>query len=128
VRNRSSMRHFWLLLIAASVAPRMALSAPFCVEVTGIPLQCLYVDLNICQREAVRLGGSCAVNTAEFHTPPIATGQFCLLQSNGAASCFYPDRTSCNVEAQRHGGACAAAAPDGTAPAQVDPFHIIRPY
>jgi hypothetical protein len=127
VRNRLGGGRFWFLLVAASMVPRLALSAPFCVEVTGIPLQCLYVDVNICQREAIRLGGACAVNTAEFHTPT-APGQFCLLQSAGAASCVYPDRASCDVEAQRHGGACTAAAPEGTSPAQVDPFHIIRPY
>ncbi len=125
--TRFRVSRFWFLLIAATVAPGMALSAQFCVEVTGIPLQCLYADVNICQHEAVRLGGACAVNTAEFHTPT-APGQYCLLQSAGAASCVFPDRASCNLEARRHGGACTAAAPDSTSPVQADPFHIIRPY
>ena len=49
------------LLIAAfsAVYSFGALAAPFCVDVTGLPQQCYFVDPNSCRAEATRQRGQC---------------------------------------------------------------------
>ena len=48
-------------------------ASPFCVQVTGIPLQCMYADPASCQKEANRQGGICASNPAIVLLPdPVA--------------------------------------------------------
>jgi len=113
------------ILLAASLGTQ-AQAAPFCLEVTGLPLQCLYFDPGACQREAVRQGGRCAANPAEYKTP--AGGDaFCVVQAGVAASCIYPDWGSCYDEANRIHGACIAATP-ATPPKAADPYEVKRPY
>jgi hypothetical protein len=109
-----------------------ATASPYCVEVTGIPLQCLYVDPALCQHEAARQGGICSSNPAEFKTP-VAVAPFCVVESGNVVSCAYSDRGTCNTAAIQHGGACLAATPappgpTASAPLASDLFAVKRPY
>jgi|SRR5437763_13320076 hypothetical protein len=118
--------------VALLAAGSGAEASPFCVEVTGIPLQCMYADPASCQKEANRQGGICASNPAEFKTP--AGGeQFCVVQSGTVVSCAYSNRATCNSESARVGGACIAAtppppSPTASAPLSSDLFEVKRPY
>jgi hypothetical protein len=107
-------------------------AAPFCVQVTGIPLQCLFVDPTSCQREANRQGGLCASNPAEFKTPT-GGAQFCLVESGNVVSCTFADRATCTAESRRRNAACIAATPlplgpTASAPLATDLFEVKRPY
>jgi hypothetical protein len=107
-------------------------ASPYCVQVTGIPLQCLYVDPASCQKEANRQNGICASNPAEFKTP-VGGDQFCVVQSGNVVSCAYNNRATCNTESARVGGACIAATPappgpTAAAPLASDLFEVKRPY
>ena len=115
------------LLISAD-----ALAAPYCVQVTGIPDQCLYVDPAQCQAEALRQKGQCSANVNEVQAPPRSQA-FCLVQSGNVLSCIYPDRADCDKDSVRLKGACMPAIP-GTSglptapPPGVDPYAVKRPY
>ncbi|MDR3434981.1 hypothetical protein [Telmatospirillum sp.] len=119
-----------LACFIGAVTASQAVAAPFCVQLTGIPLQCLYVDPTSCQQEANRTGGRCAANPAEF-VAPVSTSQYCLVGAGNTASCVYPDQADCNKEAIRQGGACIAAtqpSPPGPSPRPgVDLYEIKRP-
>lgn len=114
------------LLISAQ-----AFAAPFCVDVTGIPQQCLYVDPSACQAEAQRQRGQCVANINEVHAPPRSQA-FCLVQSGNVLSCIYPDREDCDRDSVRMKGACMPAIPGTSglpAPAPgTDPYAVKRPY
>ena len=109
-----------------------AIAAPFCVQVTGIPDQCLYVDPAQCQNEALRQKGQCIANAAEVKAPPRAQA-FCLVQSGNVLSCIYPDRADCDRDSRIMKGACMPALP-GTSglptapPPGEDPYAVKRPY
>ncbi len=103
-----------------------AKAAPLCVQVSGLPSRCIYVDANQCQREASRVGGICAGNPAEFPLTAVGSSQFCVVESNLAMSCIYPDRQSCSMESMRRGGACITASPRPNPP--LDPYEDKRPY
>ncbi len=125
-------KHIILGCAAIVVTASSAGASPFCVQVTGIPLQCLYVDPASCQREATRQGGICASNPAEF-TTPVGGSQFCVVESGNVTSCAYGDRGTCTSEAIRRKGTCIAATPPkpgptAAAPLSVDPFAVNRPY
>jgi hypothetical protein len=116
-------------LSPAAMAPA-AMAAPFCVTVSGLPDQCLYVDPVQCQREAERQGGRCGANPDEFEAPVSALG-YCLAQAGNVVSCVYPAYSDCQTDAKRQGGACIAAKPPAS-PAPVtqpgiDPFGVSRP-
>jgi hypothetical protein len=117
-----------LALAIGVVLATPAAGAPFCIDVEGIPLRCLYVDPGQCQQEATRQGGRCTGNPAELTTPP-GPGQFCVIEAVGAISCLYADRASCDDESVRRNTACipATPAPQKTPPAH-DPFALRRPY
>ena len=126
-----SMRN---LLIAAFGAAYSfaAAAAPFCVDVTGLPQQCYYVDPALCQAEAARQRGQCIANAAEFRTPPRSQA-FCLVTAGNAMNCTYPDRADCDNDSRRLKGACIPSmnTPDAVAslPAPgVDPYQVKRPY
>lgn len=121
-----------LIAGALALAPIwQSLAAPFCIEQTGIPLQCYYVDPALCQRDALRQGGRCSPNPAEFKTPATAL-QYCLVEAGNVVSCQYPDRADCDADSNRRHGACIAALPQKPsvpAPAPgVDPYDLKRPY
>jgi hypothetical protein len=116
-----------LLAFALSVAAAGPASAsPFCIQLTGIPLQCEFVDPAECEKEAGRLGGVCAANPAEF-TTQAGTSGFCTVEGGNIPSCLYSDRSTCMTEARQRGGACIEAVP-AKAPKAVDPYQIFRPY
>ncbi len=122
------------LLIAAfsAVYSFGALAAPFCVDVTGLPQQCYFVDPNSCRAEATRQRGQCVANVNELTTPPRSQA-FCLVTAGNAMSCTYPDRAACDSDSVRFKGACIPSnnTPDGvkSAPAPgVDPYQVKRPY
>ncbi len=109
----------WLLLAAPAVA------APFCVEVQGLPPQCIYVDGAECQQRANQLGGICGANAKEVKTPP-GPGSFCLAAGGRVVACNYADRQTCFEDAARQHTACIEATePPSVA---VDPFAVRRPY
>jgi hypothetical protein len=125
-------KRFILGCAAIVVSASSAGASPYCVQVTGIPLQCLYVDPASCQKEANRQGGICASNPAEFKTP-IGGDQFCVVQSGTVVSCAYTNRATCNAESARVNGACIAAtpappSPTASAPLSSDLFEVKRPY
>ena len=122
------------LLIAAfsAVYSFGALAAPFCVDVTGLPQQCYYVDPTQCQAEAHRQNGQCIANANEIKTPPRSQA-FCLITTGNAMSCTYPDRADCESDSSRLRGACIPSlnTPDANTPAPppgVDPYQVKRPY
>jgi hypothetical protein len=112
------------LFVAMMAGPVQA--SPFCVQLTGFPLQCLYVDPSMCQHEAERLGGICAANPAEF-TTPIGGSAFCTVESGNVAICAYADRGSCTRASIQKSGTCIAATP-ASPPKATDPFDVKRPY
>jgi hypothetical protein len=111
----------------AAAAPAGA--SPFCVDLEGFPLQCLYVDPSQCQHEASRLGGRCSANPQEVQTPP-GPGQFCVVEAIGAISCLYADRANCDADSARRSAACISATPQPNpkVPPGHDPFALQRPY
>lgn len=116
--------------LTLALVPLPALAAPFCVKVTGVPAQCLYVDPVQCQREAQRAGGRCDTNPREFTAPVSALG-YCLARAGNVLSCVYPAYADCENDARRLGGSCVAAnRPSGPRPVKepgTDPFELKRP-
>jgi hypothetical protein len=112
-------------ILALSAPP--ALAAPFCVENTGIPPQCLYVDPGQCQSEANRTNGRCVANGESFKVPQ-GQSAYCVVESGTAISCVYPDQATCRQESARRRGACVAAPSPPALHAAPDPFAIQRPY
>jgi hypothetical protein len=107
-----------------------AMAAPFCVQVTGVPPQCLYVDPTQCQQQANHAGGQCGVNPAEIKAP-VSVFPYCLVSSGNVMTCVYPDRATCNTDATRQGGACLASTelpkPATTPIPGEDPYRLVRP-
>lgn len=124
------MRRIGLLFLTVTMLTGPALAAPFCVKVTGLPDQCLYVDPAACQREANRAGGRCTTNAREMPAP-VAALPYCLAQPGNVMSCVYPAFADCDLDARRRGGTCVASqSPKGPAPVQrpgQDPFAVTRP-
>jgi len=121
-----------LMIVAFSAAYSAGVAAaPFCVDVTGLPQQCLFVDPNSCRTEATRQGGQCVANSNELTTPPRSQA-FCMVTAGNTLSCTYPDRADCDRDARQLRGACIPAnGADPTIPAPapgVDPYQVKRPY
>lgn len=121
-----------LMIVAYGVAYSAGVAAaPYCVDVTGLPQQCLFVDPNSCRVEATRQRGQCVANANEI-TTPLRSQAFCLVTAGNAMSCTYPDRADCDRDSVRLKGACIPAnGADATIPAPapgVDPYQVKRPY
>jgi hypothetical protein len=121
-----------LLIVALGAAYSAgAVAAPFCVDVSGLPQQCLFVDPNSCRAEALRQHGQCVANANELQTPPRSQA-FCMVTAGNAMTCTYPDRADCDRDAVRLKGVCIQAnSPDPSIPAPapgVDPNRVQRPY
>jgi hypothetical protein len=115
-----------LPILLGMLAAGPAAAAPYCVQLTGLPLQCLYVDPGQCQHEADKQGGICAANPAEYTTP--AGGMpYCTIESGNVANCVFADRQSCSNEARQKNGMCIAATPQRPSTAY-DPYELKRPY
>lgn len=111
-------KKFLLLALLPIFYAQALQAAPFCVQVQGIPPECIYDDAVQCRKRAAELGGLCAPNAAEI-TIPAGTGRYCIVDSNRIVQCNYVDRTSCNNDAVRGGGACMEAPNQGVQP---DPY------
>ena len=115
-----------LPLLIGLLAAGPAAAAPYCVQLTGFPLQCMYVDPGQCQHEAEKQGGVCSANPAEYTTP--AGGMpYCTIESGNVPNCLFADRQSCSAEAKRKNATCVAATP-AKPPVASDPYEIKRPY
>ena len=125
-----TLRKFMIVAFSAAYSAG-ALAAPYCVDVTGLPQQCLFVDPNSCRAEATRQRGQCVANAAEI-TTPLRSQAFCLVTAGNAMSCTYPDRADCDRDSVRLKGACIPAnSADPTIPGPapgVDPYQVKRPY
>ncbi|MFV3129071.1 hypothetical protein [Niveispirillum sp. KHB5.9] len=124
------MKRIGLMLVGAFLLAGPAAAAPYCVKVTGIPDQCLYVDPVSCQREANRAGGRCTTNAREFEAP-VAAQPYCLATAGNVMSCVYAVHADCETDAKRQGGTCIAskrpASPQPVAQPGQDPFAVTRP-
>lgn len=121
------MNHLRKACAILALSAQSALAAPFCVENTGIPAQCLYVDPGQCQTEANRTNGRCTANPESF-TVPQGQSAYCVVEPGNAISCVYPDLATCRQESVRRHGACLAAPPPPSLHAAPDPFAIQRPF
>lgn len=119
-------RSILLAVVGLAAAAGRVEASPYCVELTGLPLQCLYVDPAMCQHEADRLGGLCAANPAEF-TTPVGGAAYCVVESGNVTTCVYGDRGSCSAAGRQRRGACIAAT-RATPPKATDPYEVKRPY
>ncbi len=113
------------IALMALAAPVAALAAPFCVQTTAIPPQCIFVDAASCNQRATQMGGTCTANPAELHISP-GLGHYCLLTSGRASACIYADRGTCDAEAEHQQGVCIEAPSRPESP-RLDPYRDIRP-
>jgi hypothetical protein len=85
-----------------------ARAAPYCLVGFGLPPQCIYADVALCRREALKTTNSvCSVNTAEVRLPTTPAGRFCLVVNGPVVQCMYPDRRTCDAEAALRSGICS---------------------
>ena len=82
-----------------------SLAAPYCLNVLGVPPQCIYVDPSLCQRDAGKQGGTCDPQAGPGFMA-IGSGRYCLSTTPGVATCGYYNYEACNDEARRLKGAC----------------------
>ncbi|HUA55666.1 MAG TPA: hypothetical protein VMB81_26005 [Candidatus Sulfotelmatobacter sp.] len=106
-------RWLWLPLALAAIglhgSPGHA--APYCLEAVGLPLQCVYADVQVCRRDALRTTSSvCTVNANEVKLPKMPAGRFCLVVNGPVVQCEYADRRTCDAEAARRSGICSDTA------------------
>jgi hypothetical protein len=114
-----------LLSAMLAVIPFSAVAAPFCVETSAVPPQCIYFDAASCNARAKQMQGTCSANMSELHVTA-GIGHYCLLTSDGVSSCIYPDRSDCDREAKHQQGVCVDA-PNRPESPGADPYRYIRP-
>jgi hypothetical protein len=112
-------------MLAILMAPPTPTAAPFCVQTSAIPPQCIFVDAGSCNERATQMGGTCTVNPAELHVSA-GLGHYCLLTSSQVSVCIYADRGACELEAQHQHGVCIDAPSRPESPT-ADPYRDIRP-
>jgi hypothetical protein len=95
-------------------------AAPFCIESEALPAQCIYYDSASCNKEAIKQGGVCAVNTNEVRLTR-NVGQYCVVTSQQVSLCIYSDRGSCMSAAALQHGACVRS-PEAAPSGAPDPF------
>lgn len=107
-----------VILVSTSLSAR---AAPFCLLVPNGAPQCMYVDGNECQADAVRQNGACVPNLAEGALPTSRIGEYCMVLPIGFTHCGYADGIACAHDALKQHGVCTKSA--GTLPQQVpDPY------
>lgn len=94
----------------------------FCLEVEGLPSQCIYDDPAECRARAIQLSGICDLNPLEAKVSP-GYGPFCLVFANRVSQCVYSDRNSCEYEAARNGASVCVQ--NNLAGLQTSPFRYI---
>lgn len=109
-----------LPLLMAS--PRPVSAAPFCLQISGVPPQCMFYDVAACRRQAERMNAVCALNPDELMPPP-GGQRFCQVSNGPVIQCLFPDRRSCDAATARSGGICIDG---GDATARPDPDLIPR--
>jgi hypothetical protein len=112
-------------VLAILVTPSVTPAAPFCVQTSAIPPQCIFVDADSCNERATQMSGTCTVNPAELHVSA-GLGHYCLLTSSQVSACIYADRGTCELEAQHQHGVCIDAPSRPESPT-ADPYRDIRP-
>jgi hypothetical protein len=95
-------------------------AAPFCIGSESLPPQCIYYDSQSCNKEAIKQGGVCSVNTKEVRLTK-NIGQYCVVTSQRVSLCIYSDRSSCSAAAKVQGGACVSS-PEVAPSGAPDPF------
>lgn len=111
-----------VLSLSILLAARAGDAAPLCLEVQGIPPQCVFADAPQCERDARRQGGRCILNPAES-LPALGKGAYCAAES-GFLACVYADRASCAA-----GGSNRVCVPALAKPYPIiDPYDAARPY
>ena len=112
-----------LIAWAGSVLlPAAAEAAPFCLQATGVPPQCLFYDVAACRKQAQRMNAVCGLNPKEMIPPP-AGQRFCQVDNGPVIQCMFVDRRSCDASSARTGGICIDA---GDASSRPDPDLIPR--
>lgn len=110
------MRFFIVLsFVLFLCAPNMALAAPYCVNIQGMPSECYYDDANLCRERASEVSGLCKINPGEIELPS-GYGNYCLVASGGIISCIYQDFDSCERVAINNNGICTFSTLDGSTP------------
>ena len=94
----------WVGLVSSARA------APFCVAVTGLAPQCIYVDGNECQAQAARQNAACVPNPQDQSVPTSRVGDYCVILSAGGTRCGYADQNVCSRDALQQKGVCAKSA------------------
>jgi hypothetical protein len=124
---RENLYHPSVIRIAGLLllAPGSALAAPFCVTTEAIPMQCIYVDPQSCNKRATQLNGWCTTNPAEQRKPS-GVGAYCVVTAGAIPSCIYADRGNCDAEARHQNGVCIIA-PIASETPGADPYRNIRP-
>ena len=107
-------------LLALPAKPASA--APFCVQATGVPAQCLFHDVAACRKQAQRMNAVCGLNPKEL-MPPKAGQRFCQVDNGPLIQCMFADRRSCDAATARSGGICIDG---GDASSRPDPDLIPR--
>jgi hypothetical protein len=97
-------------------------AAPFCLQATGVPPQCLFFDVAACRKQAQRMNAVCGLNPKELM--PTTVGQrFCQVNNGPVIQCMFADRRACDAATARTGGICIDA---GDASSRPDPDLIPR--
>ena len=92
------------IILSAAYTPS-AQAGNFCIGGAGLPLQCIYDDVETCARAAEPPTTSCVLNPeAKLHI--YGQSDYCLIHSGGIGECLYVDRGQCNDDAERAKGIC----------------------
>lgn len=114
------MRILLQLIVFTLLSSTLAIAAPFCVTVQGVPPDCIYDDTNACKLRAAQLSGVCTVNTHEI-TSHVGEEKFCSVDSTRVPQCMFVDRTACE-NAQNNGAVCVNNTFAKGYDDQIDPF------
>lgn len=93
-----------LFLLPALVA-HPSFAGSFCLGGQGVAPQCLYDDIETCNKNANPPNTNCFVNS-EATLNQQGNSPYCVVTSQLIAECIYVDRSQCNDEAARKGGIC----------------------
>jgi hypothetical protein len=97
-----------LVLITAAVflfPGQQANAGTFCIAGPALQPQCLYEDVDSCERDAAAPDTYCTVNP-EAYLMYHGSQRYCTVQPDHLAQCLYDDRSQCNREAGRNKAIC----------------------
>lgn len=98
------MRLLFIAILAVFFSSS-ANAAPFCMEINGLPDECIYYDPDLCLARARTQNGICSPNSREIRFDGGA-GSYCLVLSGGSAECHYTDFRSCQQVARNNKALC----------------------